>query len=144
MIDYQRTVFFLHGLGVSAASSAPLAAALGKRFRVVGIDLPGHGGAPDGANGLVDAIANAALATIETRADGGPWPARYSAAPVRLSCWPTPPLKCVRRRRRSVRSTEADRKRTGDSLQCPALFFASGRGSSQRDPRSWHPDLSIP
>ena len=66
MTDHQRTVFFLQSLGLRAASAAPLVAALGKRFRVVGIDLPGHGGAPDDANGSVDAMANAALATIKT------------------------------------------------------------------------------
>ena len=129
MTDHQRTVFFLHGMGFSAASVAPLVAALGKRFRVVGLNLPGHGGATDGANGSLDAMVNAALATIETQADGGLWPARYSAVPVTLSCWPTPPLKCIRRRRRSVRSTEADQKRTGDALKCPAPFSGSGRGS---------------
>ena len=66
MTDHQRTVFFLHGLSLSAASAVPLVATLGIRFRVVGIDLPGRGGAPDGANGSVNAMANAALATIKT------------------------------------------------------------------------------
>ena len=70
MTDHQRTVCFLHGMGLSAASVASLVAALGKRFRVVGINLPDHGGASDGANGSLDAMANAALATIETQADG--------------------------------------------------------------------------
>lgn len=67
------TIFFLPGLGFGAAAAAPLAAALGDRFRVVGIDLPGHGHAPDAANVSVQALADAALATIEAEADGGPW-----------------------------------------------------------------------
>ena len=72
MTDHHRTVFFFHGLGLSAASAAPLVEALGKCFRVVGIDLPGHGCTPDGAHGSIDAVANAVPATIETQADGGP------------------------------------------------------------------------
>ncbi|MBG6055019.1 pimeloyl-ACP methyl ester carboxylesterase [Salinibacterium sp. CAN_S4] len=67
------TIFFLHGLGFSAASASPFAAALGDRFRVVDVDLPGHGGAQDAADGSVAAIADAALAAIEAEADGGPF-----------------------------------------------------------------------
>ena len=73
MTRHDCTVFFLHGLGFGAASAAPLASALGDRFRLIGIDLPGHGEAPDAADGSVSALADAALAVIETDADGGPW-----------------------------------------------------------------------
>ena len=73
MTRHDCTVFFLHGLGFGATSAAPLAAALGDRFRVIGIDLPGHGEAPDAADGSVNALADAALAVIEAEADGGPW-----------------------------------------------------------------------
>ena len=73
MTAHDCTIFFLPGLGFASASSAPLAAALGERFRVVGIDLPGHGDALDAADGSVRALADAALATIEAAADGGPW-----------------------------------------------------------------------
>ena len=66
MTDRQRTVFFLYGLGLSAASAAPLIAALSKRIRVFGIDLRGSGCAPDVSNGSFDAMANAVLATIKT------------------------------------------------------------------------------
>jgi len=71
--NHDCTIFFLPGLGFGAASAAPLAAALGDRFRVIGIDLPGHGSAPDVVNGSVNALASAALATIAAEADGGPW-----------------------------------------------------------------------
>ncbi|MCY7289359.1 MAG: alpha/beta fold hydrolase, partial [Cryobacterium sp.] len=73
MTHHDCTVFFLPGLGFASASAAPLAAALGDRFRVVGVDLPGHGDAVDAADGSVRALADAALATIEAEADGGPW-----------------------------------------------------------------------
>ncbi|RFA20004.1 alpha/beta hydrolase [Subtercola boreus] len=67
------TIFFLPGLGLGAEAAAPLAAALGDRFRVVGIDLPGQGEAPDAADGSVGALAGAALEAIEAESDGGPW-----------------------------------------------------------------------
>ncbi|RFA09248.1 hypothetical protein B7R54_08430 [Subtercola boreus] len=67
------TLFFLPGLGFSAALAAPLRAALGDRFRVVGIDLPGQAGAPDARDGSLAAMADAALSVIEAEADGGPW-----------------------------------------------------------------------
>ncbi len=73
MTNHHCTIFFLPGLGFGSASAVPLAAALGDRFRVVGIDLPGHGPAPDAVNGSVAALADAALKTIEAEADGGPW-----------------------------------------------------------------------
>ncbi|MCY7412367.1 MAG: alpha/beta fold hydrolase, partial [Salinibacterium sp.] len=73
MTGHDCTIFFLPGLGFDSASAAPIAAALGVRFRVVGIDLPGHGPAPDAANGSVHALTNAALTAIEAEADGGPW-----------------------------------------------------------------------
>ena len=71
MSDHNGTIFFLPGLGFGAAAAAPLAAALGERFRVVGIDLPGQGDAPDAADGSVHSMADAALAVIEAEADGG-------------------------------------------------------------------------
>ena len=71
------TVFFLPGLGFDAAAAAPIADALdslaGARLRVVGIDLPGHGGSPDAPNGSVSALADRALQVIEAEADGGPF-----------------------------------------------------------------------
>ncbi|MBF4635863.1 alpha/beta fold hydrolase [Agreia pratensis] len=71
------TIFFLPGLGFDAVASAPLAAALesmaADRFRVVGIDLPGHGGSPDAPNGSVSALADRAVSVIEAEADGGPF-----------------------------------------------------------------------
>ncbi|WP_081743557.1 alpha/beta hydrolase, partial [Arthrobacter sp. H20] len=73
MTHHVCTVFFLPGLGFGAASAAPLAAALGDRFRVVGIDPPGQGHAPDAVDGSASALADAALETIEAKADGGPW-----------------------------------------------------------------------
>ncbi|MCY7403257.1 MAG: alpha/beta hydrolase [Cryobacterium sp.] len=73
MTNHDCTIFFLPGLGFGSASAAPLAAALGDRFRVVGIDLPGQGHAPDAVNGSVHALADAALETIKAEADGGPW-----------------------------------------------------------------------
>jgi pimeloyl-ACP methyl ester carboxylesterase len=71
--EHECTVFFLPGLGFGAASAAPFSAELGRGFRVVGVDLPGHGLSPDAADGSVDALADAALTTIEAEADGGPW-----------------------------------------------------------------------
>lgn len=68
-----RTLYFLPGLGFASASAAPLAAALGDQYRVVGIDLPGHGHAPDAVDGSVQTLADAALKSIEADADGGPW-----------------------------------------------------------------------
>lgn len=73
MTNHDCTIFFVPGLGFGSASAAPLAAVLGDRFRVVGIDLPGHGHAPDAVSGSVHALADAALETIEIEADGGPW-----------------------------------------------------------------------
>jgi pimeloyl-ACP methyl ester carboxylesterase len=67
------TVFFLPGLGLDAAAAAPVAAALDDRFRVVPIELPGHGGAPDADDGSVDAQVDAALTTIEAHLQGEPW-----------------------------------------------------------------------
>ncbi|WAB84667.1 alpha/beta fold hydrolase [Microcella daejeonensis] len=67
------TVFVLPGLGFAADAAAPLAAALGERFRVVPVESPGHGDALDAADGSVGALVDAALATIEREADGGPW-----------------------------------------------------------------------
>lgn len=67
------TVFFLPGLGFAADAAAPLAAALGDDFRVVPVESPGHGDALDAADGSVGALVDAALATIEREADGGPW-----------------------------------------------------------------------
>ncbi|CAD6011127.1 alpha/beta hydrolase [Agreia sp. COWG] len=67
------TIFFLPGLGFGAAAVDPIAAALGDRFRVIGIDLPGHDGAPDAPDGSVSSLADAALAFIEAESDGGPW-----------------------------------------------------------------------
>lgn len=72
-LDPDCTVFFLPGLGFSAAAAAPLAGALGDRFRVVGIDLPGQGSAPDASDGSVSAQVDAAVATIEAEIDGGPF-----------------------------------------------------------------------
>jgi pimeloyl-ACP methyl ester carboxylesterase len=71
--DYDGTIFFLAGLGFGAAASAPLAHALGDRFRVVGIDLPGQGDASDAADGSLQTMADVALAAIEAEADGGPF-----------------------------------------------------------------------
>lgn len=73
MTIHDCTIFFLPGLGFGAASAAPLADALGDRFRVIAIDLPGHGLAPDAVDGSVHALASAALTTIAAKADGGPW-----------------------------------------------------------------------
>lgn len=73
MNDRRRTVFFLPGLGFDAAAAEPIAVALGRRFRVIGIDLPGQGRAPDAPDGSVHAMADAALNAIEAEADGGPW-----------------------------------------------------------------------
>lgn len=73
MTEHECTVFFLPGLGFGAASAVPFSAALGRGFRVVGVDLPGHGLSPDAADGSVGALANAALTTIEAEADGEPW-----------------------------------------------------------------------
>lgn len=73
MTDHDGTVFFLPGLGFGAAAAAPLAAALGDRFRVIGIDLLGQGELPDLDHGPVTILADIALRTIETEADGGPW-----------------------------------------------------------------------
>lgn len=73
MSSHDCTIFFLPGLGFDSAAAAPLGAALGDRFRVVGIDLPGHGDAPDAVDGSVHAQADAALARIEAESDGGPW-----------------------------------------------------------------------
>jgi len=70
---YDATVYFIPGLGFGAASAALFAAELGHRFRVIGIDLPGHGSVPDARDGSVSALADAALAAIENAADGGPW-----------------------------------------------------------------------
>ena len=77
MTAHDGTIFFLPGLGFDAAAAAPLAAALHRladdRFRVVGIDLPGHGGSPDAPNGSVAALADRAVEVIEDEADGGPF-----------------------------------------------------------------------
>ncbi len=73
MIGYDGTIYFLAGLGFGAAASAPLAHCLGERFHVVGIDLPGQGGASDAADGSVQTMADVALAAIEAEADGGPF-----------------------------------------------------------------------
>ncbi|GAB3135826.1 alpha/beta hydrolase [Marisediminicola antarctica] len=73
MTNHDGTIFFLPGLGFGSASAAPLAAALGDRFRVVGIDLPGHGRTPDAVDGSVSTLADAAVTAIEAKADGGPW-----------------------------------------------------------------------
>jgi pimeloyl-ACP methyl ester carboxylesterase len=70
--EHVCTVFFLPGLGFSAQAAAPLAAEMGDRFRVVGIDLPGQGSAPDAADGSVAAQVDAAVATIGAEIDGGP------------------------------------------------------------------------
>lgn len=67
------TIFFLPGLGFGAAAAEPLAKALGDRFRVVGIDLPGHGLVQDAPDSTVSAIADSAVASIEAHADGGPF-----------------------------------------------------------------------
>ncbi|PPF79163.1 alpha/beta hydrolase [Subtercola sp. Z020] len=67
------TIFFLPGLGFGAAAAEPLAKALGDRFRVVGIDLPGHGLVQDAPDATVSAIADSAVASIEALADGGPF-----------------------------------------------------------------------
>ncbi|MDH6238428.1 alpha/beta hydrolase [Cryobacterium sp. CG_9.6] len=73
MTHHDCTIFFLPGLGFGSAAAAPLAEALSDRFRVVGIDLPGQGDAPNAVNGSVHALADAALTTIKVEADGGPW-----------------------------------------------------------------------
>lgn len=73
MTGQECTIFFLPGLGFAAAAAAPIAAALGDGYRVVGVDLPGHGDAPDAVNGSVHSIADAAIKVIEAEADGGPW-----------------------------------------------------------------------
>ncbi|MDJ1114753.1 alpha/beta fold hydrolase [Microbacterium dauci] len=67
------TVFFLPGLGLDAAAAAPVAAALDDRFRVVPVELPGHGGAPDADDGSVDAQVDAALTKIQAHLQGERW-----------------------------------------------------------------------
>lgn len=67
------TIFFLPGLGFGAAAAAPLAQALGDRFRVVGIDLPGQGSVQDAVDATVSALADSALSSMEAEADGGPF-----------------------------------------------------------------------
>ncbi|RFA12927.1 hypothetical protein B7R21_08740 [Subtercola boreus] len=73
MTAVDGTIFFLPGLGFGAAAAEPIADALGDRFRVVGIDLPGQGQAPDAPDATVGAMVDAALTRIETESDGGPW-----------------------------------------------------------------------
>ncbi|MGQ2915002.1 alpha/beta fold hydrolase [Microbacterium aurantiacum] len=67
------TVYVLPGLGFAGEAAAPIAAHLPERFDVVGIDLPGHGDAPDAADAGVAAVADAVVAAIAARATGGPW-----------------------------------------------------------------------
>ncbi|MCK2023954.1 alpha/beta hydrolase [Microbacterium sp. kSW2-24] len=67
------TVFVLPGLGLDARSALPLQAELDERFRVVAVELPGQGSAPDASEGSVAAQVDAALAMIREAADGGPW-----------------------------------------------------------------------
>ncbi|RFA14996.1 hypothetical protein B7R22_07635 [Subtercola boreus] len=73
MTAAEGTIFFLPGLGFGAAAAEPIAEAIGDRLRVVGMDLPGQGQAPDAADGTVGAMVDAALTRIETESDGGPW-----------------------------------------------------------------------
>lgn len=77
MTATKGTIFFLPGLGFDAVAATPITAALqsiaADRFRVVGIDLPGHGGSPDAPNGSVAALADRAVEVIEGEADGGPF-----------------------------------------------------------------------
>ena len=67
------TIFFLPGLGLDARAALPVADGLDERFRVVAIELPGQGEAPDALDGSVTAQVDAAIAAIAARADGGPW-----------------------------------------------------------------------
>ncbi|WJL96603.1 alpha/beta fold hydrolase [Microbacterium sp. ET2] len=69
----EGTVYVLPGLGLSAVAAAPLAAHLSPTLAVVGIDLPGHGGSPDAANGSVSALVDGVIAAIAQTASGGPW-----------------------------------------------------------------------
>lgn len=73
MTAQEGTVFFLPGLGFDATVVTPIAEALGTPFRVVGIDLAGHGGSPDAPNGSVSDLADRALELMEAEADGGPF-----------------------------------------------------------------------
>jgi pimeloyl-ACP methyl ester carboxylesterase len=55
----------VHGLGGTIANWRALAPALADRYRVIAVDLPGHGGsAPLPAAPRVDALADAALAAV--------------------------------------------------------------------------------
>lgn len=67
------TVYVLPGLGFAGEAAAPIAAHLPEGFDVVGIDLPGHGDAPDAADAGVAALADAVVAALAARATGGPW-----------------------------------------------------------------------
>lgn len=69
----EGTVYVLPGLGLSAEAVAPLAAHLSPALAVVGVDLPGHGGAPDADGDGVSALADAVIAAIAQSATGGPW-----------------------------------------------------------------------
>lgn len=67
------TVVFLPGLGLDASAVVPVARELDARFRVIALELPGQGDAPDAPDGSVTAQVDAAVAAIAARADGGPW-----------------------------------------------------------------------
>ena len=67
------TVFFLPGLGLNADAATPVERELDDRFRVITIELPGQGGAPDAPDGSTEAQVDAALAAIAEHADGGAW-----------------------------------------------------------------------
>lgn len=73
MTGHDCTVFILPGLGLDRSAARAIADELGDRFRVVAVELPGHGDAPGAPDGSVEAQVDAAASVIEAHADGGPW-----------------------------------------------------------------------
>lgn len=73
MSRHDCTVFVLPGLGLDARAALPLQAELDEGFRVIAIELPGQGSAPDAPDGSVEAQVDAAIDAIAAHADGGPW-----------------------------------------------------------------------
>ncbi|MEI3868250.1 alpha/beta hydrolase [Microbacterium sp. CCNWLW134] len=69
----EGTVYVLPGLGLSAEAAVPLVTHLSPGLAVVGIDLAGHGGRADAADGSVSALADGVIEAIAQTATGGPW-----------------------------------------------------------------------
>lgn len=64
----RRTALLLHGLMGSAESWSPVAAALAARgYRVLALDLPGHGDSPRDPHSTVESAADAVVETVRRR-----------------------------------------------------------------------------